>query len=148
MQEKVDGLTTMVAVLMASFNVHTALLDSHWGELLKLAARLVPSDTAMDNHIVDGNSRPIPSPPLAYLPSTLFGPATPPPQPIKDPNIYWNSGLSPLSSIVHEYINQSAFMSGVISSPGVSNWTYSSRIPVGDDGMMGGPSDEMEIYHE
>ena len=44
LQEKVEGLTTTVAVLMASFNSHTALLDSHRGELLKLVGRSVPSD--------------------------------------------------------------------------------------------------------
>ena len=148
LHEKVEGLTTTVAVLMASFNGHTALLDSHRGELLKLVGRSVPSDRATDNLIADGDSRPIPSPPLAYPPSMLFGPATPPPQPIKDPNVYWNSGLSPSSSIVQEYVNQSAFTSGVISSPGVSNRTHSPRIPAGDDSVMGGPSDEMEIHHE
>ena len=44
LQEKVEGLTTTVTVLMASFNGHMALLDSHRGELLKLVGRSVPSD--------------------------------------------------------------------------------------------------------
>lgn len=79
--------------------------------------------------------------PLVYPSSSIRLSITPPCHPVKDPNVYWQSGQSPPPTIVENYVNNSAYSHhGLTTSPLVSNQAHSPPFPIAMDDSLAGPS--------
>lgn len=146
---QLQHLSTTVAVLMAGHNGHTTMLESHRLALNDiLAGRPAPPDTSNDSSMMEPIPVPPPSTPiskaqpLTYPSTSIRTSITPPFQPVKDPNVFWNSGQSPHSTIVENYMDETGYPphGGITTSPAVSNRTHSPRIPISMFDSFVGPS--------
>ena len=144
---EVEQLKTMVGIVMATLNGHTALLEGQRIVLKELEEHGMKLDNAGDTEGSTFGAIPIPPPstplskarPLQYPSSSLFQGRTSPTHPVKDPAVYWNSGISPSSSLVQEFVETSAYPAGVALSPALSNRPHSPRVEIEDEPMAESP---------
>jgi hypothetical protein len=157
LKEKVAKLTsqlqhisTTVGVLMAGHNGHTTMLESLWLGFNDLNGQRVNSAKGSkqaendDASIMEPIPIPPPSTPLSkanphvYPSSSIRCSPTPPwNQPVKDPNVFWNAGPSPNSTIPDNFMNHSDYDrhdNDITRSPSFSNRAHSPRFIMDDEG--------------